>query len=246
MNTFCDEFTATIRADGCDVARAPDGRIDAIVLPTGGAIAWRMPAHVAPTDREAILGIRAARILTKRAALVAKVQSDERLSDAAKIEDVAKIDDEARASFAQVKSEADALIAEFDDADARESVPPPLAPGDSVGALLDREDRDEVRKLDREGQTELAKALLDGKHPDILASLLRSRWPLPPVLAAVVNEAYQRQLLASDPQGARLRKRAVDRVDWLRGITGQTFDAMPRATETLAQARNNEIAKRTD
>lgn len=243
MDADTQNFINVLAEDSATAILGTNGGIDAIRFASGAAVAWRCPGSFG--DHESSLAARAVRTVAKAHVAIAKVQADESRSESWKASEVERIATEAAAKFATERAEADKLVTDFAAADQRECQPPPLDRGDHVGAGYDREIRDEVRKLAPESQNELARELLEGKHPQTLAALLRSPWPLPGVLADALPEAWQRQLLASDPHMARQRQRAVQRVEWLRVVLEQSQAALPpRAPPTLAEQQRRALDDR--
>lgn len=241
-----ENFSRVLAEDNATAIMDAQGSIDAIRFASGSAIAWRAPVGATPGTREYDLGAKLTRTVAKAHDAIAKIQADPTRTHSWKVEQFARIAAESAAAFAAERRDADAVVTAFNEADRREAMPPPLAPTDAVGGGRDQWLVDRVLSLDREGAASLSQELLDGKHVRVLEALMRApSWPpLPAPIAAVLNESWQRQRLANDPQGARMRQRAVERIGWLRTIADQAQGALPLARPTLAQERNAAIAAR--
>lgn len=216
--------------EGVDAIRLPS------IDPRGGAVlGWRAPAGL---DVDAIQrGAKLARLAVEAAAKVKAIDADESRSDAWKLAEREKVAAWAAAEFERAHAEAQRAIDAFNEADARESVPPPLAPSDAVGALLDRELRDVVRAMDPAAQAALARDLLAGQHPRALAALLRSPLPWAGVLGEALPTAWMDAQARANPRDAALRAQAKAATQWLGEIAEQVRHVLPRAAATAPIVR---------
>ncbi|WP_395684349.1 hypothetical protein [Dokdonella sp.] len=229
-----ENFAVTIAADGARAQRGEDGRVDAIVLTEGRAIAWRAPIGAEPGTREYDLAARLVRSATKAAGEIDRIRADPDRSDAWKDAEAERVAARVGAEFASARSEADRHVAEFEARDAQEAVAPPLAAGDHAAALVDHECRMWLRGLDRDALVKLATELTDPRHARLLAAMMRSPVPLPGMLGPVASAAWLDVQAKADPQGARLRRQATERVGWLRQVIEQSANALPKPRPSRA------------
>jgi len=202
-----------------DATRGEHGGVDGFRLPTGAVIAWRCPDDSG--ERESHVGASLVRVAAEAAQRMTAIDADDTRTESWKAEQRAKIAEETAQRFAAARAEADKIAATFTEADAREAVPAPLGAGDHAAALVDHECRAWMRTLDREALVALGKELTDPKHARLVEAMMRSPIPLPEWIAPQAKAAWIESRLRADPQGARLRRQAADRVEWLGSVVGQ-------------------------
>jgi len=226
-------LTESFRALGAEPIHGAAG-IDAFKLPTGAVLPWRAPST---EGREAQLGAGMARVVAEAAQRVAAVDADSTRTHSWKAEQRARIAAEARARFEAVRAEANALVLAFEEADAAEAVPAPLAAGDHAAALVDHEVRSWLRQRSPDELAALTRDLGRPEHARLCEAVLRSPVPMPPLFAAAAREAWIARRVAADPQAARLRRQAAERVHWLRGLAEQLGSlAAPPIVEPVRRA----------
>lgn len=237
MSTL-EQFTETalaesFRALGAEPIRSAAG-IDAFRLPTGGVLPWRAPST---EGREAQLGAGMARVVAEAAQRVAAVDADTSRTDAWKAEQRARIAAETRARFEAIRADAERVVLAFEEADAAEAVPAPLAAGDHAAALIDHEIRGWLRQRSADELAALTRDLGRPEYARLCEAVLRSPVPMPPLFFAAAREAWLARRVAADPQAARLRRQAAERVHWLRGLTEQLASlAAPPIVEPVRRA----------
>lgn len=242
FSTYEQNFADMLTGLGATAVAGEQGGIDAIRFANGSAVAWRAPPSAEPGTREAHLVARMVQIAADGHGKIAKIAGDPDRSPDWKAREVEKIAAATNAAFAAVKVEAEKLVADFAALDAKEAVPPALAPGDASGAILDHEIRDRVHAMTPADHAALAQRLTDGECPRVIEALLRSPFGLPKgVLADIVPRAYLDLQAKRDPQTARLRTAARERVEFLADRTQQIATVLPALSP--AQRQGAEIAR---
>lgn len=234
LETFTESALAeSFRALGAEPIHGAAG-IDAFKLPTGAVLPWRCPST---EGREAQLGAGMARVVAEAAQRVAAVDADSTRTDSWKAEQRARIAAETRARFEAVRAEAERVVLAFEEADAREAVPAPLAAGDHAAALIDHEIRGWLRQRSPDELAELTRGLGRPEYTRMVEAVLRSPVPMPPLFVAAARESWLARRVAADPQAARQRRHAAERVAWLRGLTEQLASlAAPPIVEPVRRA----------
>lgn len=106
-------------------------------LPDGSTLPWRIPQGTsadAPARHVAAQGLRA---IAGHAATIKAIEADADHSESWKAAKRSEATERLRADGAAALARADAIVAAFETADAREDVPLPLLPADLAGALQD-------------------------------------------------------------------------------------------------------------
>jgi hypothetical protein len=232
MTEYQQNFTESLARDLARVEVSPERGIEAIVAANGKAIAYRQPASVVPESLEAQLAAVAIRVATIAAGRIAAIEADADHSDDWKLREAAKISEVAAADFAAAKREIDAVVDGFAKSEAADAVAPPLTSTDIPGALVDDECRAWMRSLSRDEQVALGATLQEPQNARLLAAMMRSPLPLPVWLAESARNAWAEARLSADPQMARLRRQASERVTWLATIGAQAEAALPRVAGT--------------
>ena len=210
--------------------------LDAVRFANGAVVPWRAPAS-APGSSEAQLVARMVQIVAGGHGKISAIARDPDRSPEWKATESAKIAAATNAAFATVKAESEKLVADFAALDAKEAVPPALAPTDAAGAILDSEIRDHVRELSPGGQAELSQRFQDGQCGRVIEALLRDPFGLRKgVLADTVPAAYLDLQAKADPAAARLRSAARERVDFLADRTAQIATVLPALSPQQQQA----------
>lgn len=234
-------FAQALASHGATPVTSPGtGAIDAIRFAGGGAVAWRCPCSVDDIERHR--GANLVRTVAEVTGAIAAVLADSTRSSSWKEREIERITADGEAAFDKVKVEADRAVAGAVAAIARDRQPPPIGASDHGAALIDFECREWARTLDHDALAAFGTSLLRGEHPRALIAMARSPVPLPPFLAQVIAEAWDRV----DPAAAEARQRAQDRADWLALIIRQAEHALPKRTRTASEAyRNAANASRT-
>jgi len=207
-----------------DADRGEHAGVDGFRLPTGQVIGWRAPDDA--DTRETQVAASLIRVAAEAAQRIAAIDADTTRTEPWKAGERSKVASEAQARFDAARAEADRIAADFAAADAREAAPAPLGAGDHAAALVDSECRTWLRSLDREGLIALGRELGDPKHARLLEAMMRSPIPLSPWIAESARAAWIEHRLRADPQGARLRRQARERVEWLAAVTDQVGQAI--------------------
>jgi len=207
-----------------DTTRGEHAGVDGWRLANGAMIGWRCPDDTG--ERESHVAASLIRVAAEAAQRIASIDADTTRTDSWKAEQRAKIASEAQARFDDARGHADKIATDFAAADAREAAPAPLAAGDHAAALVDHECRAWLRSLDPEALVALGKELTEPKHARLLEAMMRSPVPLPPWIAESARAAWIEHRLRADPQGARLRRQARERVEWLGTVTDQVAQAV--------------------
>jgi hypothetical protein len=224
---YDDNLARVLTEDNATAIRNEHGGIEAIRFANGTACAWRCPGD--SDSRETHSGAKLVRTVAKAHNDIARVQADSTRSESWKAEQIGRITDDAALAFAVVKAEANKVVADFDAADARDAVPPAIQPGDYATALVDHECREWLRSLDRDAQVKLIGELTEPRHTRLLAAMMRSPVPLPVWIAPAVSGAWLDVQAKADPHGARLRRQASERVNWLRQVMEQSANTLPKS-----------------
>ena len=234
MNTLSEytrNLVEAVASEGAQpiYARAGEGgELDAIRLPTGGAIAWRAPESVDPTDStsEVHKAALAIRTVTSAAARVAAIQRDDRLSDAAKADDVAKVWAEAAAKADKLASEVEAEAERFAAHERATLAPPPVT--DPVHQMADMEARQWLASVPAADLPELVNKMQAGELPELLAAAMRSPVPLPGGIALALPAAWRAHLTRTRPDDLRALDARRERLTWLLEVTRQAAGAIQR------------------
>ena len=234
MNTLSEytrNLVEAVASEGAQpiYARAGEGgELDAIRLPTGGAIAWRAPESVDPTDStsEVHKAALAIRTVTSAAARVAAIQRDDRLSDAAKADDVAKVWAEAAAKADKLASEVEAEAERFAAHERATLAPPPVT--DPVHQMADMEARQWLASVPAADLPDLVNKMQAGELPELLAAAMRSPVPLPGGIAQALPAAWRAHLTRTRPDDLRALDARRERLTWLLEVTRQAAGAIQR------------------
>ena len=214
--------------------------IDAIRLANGAVIGWRCPDDSG--ERETQVGASLARIAAEAAQRLAAIDADDTRTEAWKATERAKVAAETLQRFEAARGEADKIVTEFAEADAREAVASPIAAGDHAAALVDHECRAWLRSLDADALVTLAKELTEPRHARLLEAMMRSPVPLPPWIADAARSAWIEHRMRADPQGTRLRKQAAARTEWLGAIVSQVDGIVGAMQPTSAKPTITRVA----
>lgn len=234
MNTLSDytrNLAEAVASEGAQpiYARAEEGgELDAIRLPTGGAIAWRAPESVDPTDstselHKAALAIRTA---TSTAARVTAIQRDARLSESAKAEDIASAWAGGAAKVDKLLSEVEAEAERFAAHERATLAPPPVT--DPVHQMADMEARQWLASVPAADLPELVNKMQAGELPELLAAAMRSPVPLPGGIAQALPAAWRAHLTRTRPDDLRALDARRERLTWLLEVTRQAAGAIQR------------------
>lgn len=213
-------------------SRSEDGnRLDAVRLPTGQTVAWRLPESCDPTRSgdESHFVTTAIAAVAAASCEVAKVGADPNLSQMGKTAKTAAHWSEAEARISEIAAKAEAEAKSFEKYQAGFNAPPRAA--DAVEQLADSEVRTWINSLPAEALPQLARDLLEGKQTEVLTAVMRSPIPMPPALAAVAQDAWTRHLERTQLDAVRLVRERADRVTWAREIVGQVQAAIPKAAQ---------------
>jgi len=238
MNTLTDytrNLVETVASEGAQpiYARAEvGGELDAIRLPTGAAIAWRVPESADPNDsaselHKAALAIRAA---TSAAARVTAIQRDERLSDTAKAEDIANAWAGGAAKVDKLLSEVEAEAERFAAHERAMLAPPPVT--DPVHQMADMEARQWLASVPAADLPDLVNKMQAGELPELLAAAMRSPVPLPGGIAQALPAAWRAHLTRTRPDDLRALDARRERLTWLLEVTRQAAGAIQRPQTT--------------
>lgn len=195
----------------------------------GAVIVWRPPQDLPtghPSYRAAWAAVQGAVIHASKAA---DIFADPRLTTAAKIEDRRPLDRshliEAATRYgaaANALLKANATLDEYVSA-------PALAAGDTKDAIIDGEVREFARRLQGEELHAFATQLQNGKHPRSAAAILRSPYPMGPLLQTAAEAAWRAERMAVNAGLIDASNRGVEVATWIRDVAAGAGTAIVAA-----------------
>lgn len=184
----------------------------------GAAIAWRPPQDLPtghPTYRAAWAAVQGAVIHASKSA---EIYADPRLTTAAKIEDRKPLDRshliEAATRYgaaADTLLKAEKVLGEYVNA-------PALSASDTMDAIIDGEVREYARRLQGEELRAFAMQLQAGQNPRAAAAILRSPYPIGPVLHSAAEAAWRNERMATNAGLIDASNRGVEVATWIRDV----------------------------